>query len=627
MKRTYLLLLAMLVFSTLLPGTLFAATSSDAGAVEVRLKTGSSTVTINGAKSTVQAPYEASGTTMVPLSIITKAFGAKLQLEDNKIITLSYNDKKIVVTIGSKTVKVNGSNKTVAVAPVIVKGTTMVPVRVIVEAFGASISKDAATKEIVIKGKRAETTSSGGINTDSGKTKVGDSYMGWSMNYPPGLALISQNDDGSMVYWADTKTGNSLHVIIEDNAGEMSSSDIREELQYWMESDEVLIDKRTLTISGYSVEKLVTRSKEYGMMYEYRAILHNDKLYMLIGGVVGKDRTALESYQNLFNSFLPVFDKTNKALKDISNVVDGLRTYHDEDYGVTLKLPPNWRSESDESGLFYYSNDEFFTLKISSLLEGDTADAWLQRKKANLVADFVPDYLRNVTTSEIKLQDGNALVLSYEVSYDKKEWQHINEVFLVVGDYRYQMTFYYDVKKAAEGEKLFLQSMTSIDIDTDFISKEFGLIEDESDMVDRSKKVVKKSSTYGYSFELPAYWTGSFNESNFFFSDDYNFMNGMVLMDRSMSEVIELLAMKDEDEVAEEAAEEAVASSEREFAIGGKTGKLLTQYEPNYKSTYYSYLVEHKGNVLALMFSISDSNATADTLKRVEEIVKSVKLF
>jgi uncharacterized Zn-binding protein involved in type VI secretion len=78
--------------------------------LEVRIKVGSNQMLINGSAVKIQPPYQAAGTTMVPLSLFTNTngFGMKLQLKDNKIITLTYQKHTIKLTQGSKSAIING---------------------------------------------------------------------------------------------------------------------------------------------------------------------------------------------------------------------------------------------------------------------------------------------------------------------------------------------------------------------------------------------------------------------------------------------------------------------------------------------------------------------------------------
>ncbi|WP_127498039.1 copper amine oxidase N-terminal domain-containing protein [Paenibacillus glycanilyticus] len=632
MKRFMFMLLAVLLVVTIVPAAAFAADSAS-GNVEIRLKTNSSTVTINGKQSTVQAPFEKAGTTMVPLSVITKAFGAKLKLQDNKIITLTYNNKTVVVTIGSKTVKVNGKDQTVAVAPVVIKGTTMVPVRVIVETFGAKIGKDKKTGEIVITGTIAQsgTSNSGGGSTnldpDYGKTKFGDSYYGWTMNYPPGLVLVQQSDDGTYAEWGSTTSKSSVIVSTEHSADVLTTNEIRDKITVdWMYSDEVVVDKRTITVNGQSFEKMVTRSSKQGMLFEYRAIQKGETLYFVMVGVVGTDKTALDPYQSLLDSFTPSFNKADNAIKDITKVKDGLMSINNKEFGLSLKLPAGWYGVKDSSNPQYVSENGYFSFSISSLQAQDTADQWLARVQKQIHDDFLPNYIKNEKTSSIVMKDGNALVLSYEFSYDQKIWYTANEVFLVVGSYRYDLNFNYDSKLGAQGDALFKSTMATVDVDTAYVEKNYGQIEDEYDNIDRTKVNTKKSSTYGYSVDLPAYWFGidtDFNKDNVGYSNNYGHMFIQVYedVDKASASVAFQKGLKEDGY--------NVSEVSTTFINGNtvQTLEIKDELVQGIPVTEKLYFFENKGNTIIFQFGVNEANATPSQLNEYNAVLQSVKFF
>ncbi|GMK48665.1 hypothetical protein PghCCS26_57950 [Paenibacillus glycanilyticus] len=633
MKRFMFMLLAVLLVVTIVPAAAFAADSAS-GNVEIRLKTNSATVTINGKQSTVQAPFEKAGTTMVPLSVITKAFGAKLKLQDNKIITLTYNNKTVVVTIGSKTVRVNGKDQTVAVAPVVIKGTTMVPVRVIVETFGAKIGKDKKTGEIVITGTIAQsgTSNSGGGSTnldpDYGKTKFGDSYYGWTMNYPPGLVLVQQSDDGTYAEWGSTTSKSSVIVSTEHSSDVLTANEIRDKITVdWMYSDEVVVDKRTITVNGQSFEKMVTRSSKQGMLFEYRAIQKGETLYFVMVGVVGTEKTALDPYQSLLDSFTPSFNKADNAIKDITKVKDGLMSIHNKEFGLSLKLPAGWYGVKDSSNPLYVSEDGLFSFRISSLQAGDTVEKWLGRMQQQLHDDFLPSYIKNEKVSSITLKDGSAQVLAYDYSYDMKTWVTVNEVYLVVGNYRYSLHFTYDTKLGAQGDALFKSTMASVDIDTAYIEKNYGQIEDEYDNIDGVQApLTKTSSKYGYSIDLPAHWLGvdtDFNQEEVSYIGDYGSMYIQAIEDTDAGNVFRAVQQGLQKEGL-------TATNISSINVGNSTVSKFTVNETTDAGvpiTEVLYFVQSKGNTLMFVFAINDANATTTALNGFDTIVKSIKFL
>ena len=87
------------------------------------------------------------GVTLVPIKFISDAFGAACVWNATaRTVTVTNTLHRIVLTIGSTTYTVDGATKTLQLAPRIQGGRTMVPLRVIGEAFGAKVDYIAATK-------------------------------------------------------------------------------------------------------------------------------------------------------------------------------------------------------------------------------------------------------------------------------------------------------------------------------------------------------------------------------------------------------------------------------------------------------------------------------------------------
>lgn len=96
-------------------------------------------------------PMVIKGSTFVPLRSVGDAFGANIEYNAaKKEITITLWEKIIVLTIGSDKAVINGNQANVKPPPQIVGGKTMVPLRFIAEAFGAGVSFEASSKTITI---------------------------------------------------------------------------------------------------------------------------------------------------------------------------------------------------------------------------------------------------------------------------------------------------------------------------------------------------------------------------------------------------------------------------------------------------------------------------------------------
>jgi len=98
------------------------------------------------------APFIEKNYTLVPLRFISEAFGATVQWNEAlKVINIIYQGKSIMIQVGSTVAIVEGSTAKLDVAPKIVNGRTFVPIRFISETFGAEVLWDGTTKTITIK--------------------------------------------------------------------------------------------------------------------------------------------------------------------------------------------------------------------------------------------------------------------------------------------------------------------------------------------------------------------------------------------------------------------------------------------------------------------------------------------
>jgi outer membrane protein assembly factor BamB len=120
--------------------------------IRIVLKLNSPIAEMNGRLiSLASSPTIIKGSTMVPLRFIGEAFGCKVDWDDIlKKITLTRKSLAIVLFLDKKEALVNGGQKTLSAPPVSVKGKTLVPIRFIAETFGAKVDFEAKTGQITI---------------------------------------------------------------------------------------------------------------------------------------------------------------------------------------------------------------------------------------------------------------------------------------------------------------------------------------------------------------------------------------------------------------------------------------------------------------------------------------------
>ncbi len=106
------------------------------------------------------APQSINGRTMVPVRGIFEALGATIEWNaaTKQVIAIKGNNK-VTLTLNSTTAYINGEAKTLESPAISYNGSTLVPARFVAEAFGATVTWDNATKtvNIVSEAKPTET--------------------------------------------------------------------------------------------------------------------------------------------------------------------------------------------------------------------------------------------------------------------------------------------------------------------------------------------------------------------------------------------------------------------------------------------------------------------------------------
>ena len=99
-------------------------------------------------------PILIGGRTMVPLRAIFEAIGATVIWDEETQTVTSYNELYMVkATIGSNTMNINGKNRNIDVAPIVVNDKTLVPARFVAEAFGCDVQWDEKALRVMITTK------------------------------------------------------------------------------------------------------------------------------------------------------------------------------------------------------------------------------------------------------------------------------------------------------------------------------------------------------------------------------------------------------------------------------------------------------------------------------------------
>lgn len=131
----------------------FAAVRSD----EVILLTiGKPNMLVNGIEKAIDTdnkvtPVLVKDTTLVPIRTIIEAFGGQVNWDSkNKKVTATYNKNKVELWLNKTSALVNGKKVTSTVAPKSINGRTMVPLKFVSQNLGLCVNWEGSTKSISI---------------------------------------------------------------------------------------------------------------------------------------------------------------------------------------------------------------------------------------------------------------------------------------------------------------------------------------------------------------------------------------------------------------------------------------------------------------------------------------------
>jgi len=136
------------IFSALLACLMIASCMTFVASAEDAI-----TVTLDGVAIDFadQAPTIIDGRTLVPLRAIFEALGATVEWDQvTKTVTSERGSDKIELTVGSDTFYKNGERGDLDVPGQILNGRTLVPARAIAEAYGVDVQWDAATRTVIL---------------------------------------------------------------------------------------------------------------------------------------------------------------------------------------------------------------------------------------------------------------------------------------------------------------------------------------------------------------------------------------------------------------------------------------------------------------------------------------------
>ncbi|MBR6719853.1 MAG: copper amine oxidase N-terminal domain-containing protein [Clostridia bacterium] len=504
MKKILALLLCLAMSFSLIAS--FAEEEKDTSKIEISFKVGDSTLLINGKEVTVETPYIAGeGTTLVPLRVITEAFGAEVLWEgETKTITLNYPDVTIILQIDNRIAKVNDHTEELPVAPTLsASGVTMVPLRFISETFGAEVGYNEGAITVTKSADDFGTT----VSVLTQKEKIGDSYYGWTMNTPKNLTLSYKSFDGrELVFSGDTT---EVELDIYDNPEDFSIESDFIDIKSSASSMGALVRADLLKDENGNTYYII-QVKDSESFIDARRYSTEDFVYSFFTEVTGNDATAKESILSILDSFKA--EELTDAVYDLSEVKDGMRKYTDEDLKFSLSLPANYSvEESSVNERFFYAltktDDDpysYVNLFISSKTDKANAKTLAENDCETRAKYYNKEFSTISSVSEKEINGTVCYIYTHEIKGTKSDNSLTTDVFFDKGEYVYNFCFYRDEDAVLDVDAI-LATIKAEELDANATGT---LLRNEND----PGIIIPVKNSY-WSMQIPAIWNAVISPS------------------------------------------------------------------------------------------------------------------
>ncbi len=440
--KKYLALIMVFVLILTASTASFTAFAND-DVVRIEFCVGDDTLSINGEQIKVEKPYVVGeGVTLVPLRVITEAFGATVEwTESTQSIDLTYPDVNIHLQIGNPVAEVNSKAETLLAAPELPDSTTMVPLRFISETFGATVSYDEATEKITVVKDNA-TNGSGTVEGTVTNKYIGDSFYGWSIENPVDMQMDERYFDGLFTAFTyDEYNGFfvGIRVLEDDYDFERDFINEKAALQNYTL---VKADKNADAPNGKTMH---FQAKDKKTFIDAQIIITDKYKYLVFGSFDANNTELRDEYVKLLSTF-----ETNYRADDIydlSNAENGVRRFSADHLKFSMDIPENFYMSSDEDAqndyVFYSLNKDDTESRISIHVTSKDAET-----NAKTLAER--DFRHNKETLNEDIMEFHGAVREtqydnfkvYEYTYDTNKSAASSthrDVFFEIGDYIYNV--------------------------------------------------------------------------------------------------------------------------------------------------------------------------------------------
>lgn len=638
MKRISIILTVVIVFSTLFSFT-FADTNqvnttpeNENSKISISFKIGDEILKINGKEVKVIKPYAINGNTLVPLRVITEAFGADVIWEpkDNSII-VSLDDISIKLILNKTEAVINGQKATVAVAPIAFSGTTMVPLRFITENFGAEVSYNNATKEITVTKENVNDNSIKDFSSlfnGSTKDRVGDSYYKWSIELPEGFELATRSFIGDTTLFTTPDEDKYLFVSVSKRTDETLDFIWQDEALAAIRANATILGNKIVDINGTQFEIIVSRTDDG--IFERRICIIGDKIYTLGFEVYDNTLKNTDEYKKYLDSFQLTF--TDESItEDLSDVdANGYKEFNSEDLKFSFSVPAEWEWEDNEEENFISfvesNTDNGLSFFMYSKETNLTLDKLVDKQKQFILDEYDPSYVKIENIERTSINGMDAAILTTSWRYGSEPVYSI-DALLVGKDYRYELSIMLDRKsynQATYKDKLD-HMIKSIKI-AEPNPEDIGVLYDNMDVMRNNKLYKVTGAGNKWSYDVPMNWfrAETSNPNTEYLYREVTMQLQFAFLERteSFSEMVDYY-----EGLTSEAGDFKNLSKDILYEKGGTVYKYTnTLKKGDYTTSEYYYIIDKGGKTYVTYLIISDMRKSEKNLKLVNDIWNSITL-
>ena len=416
---------------------------SDSEKVEISFCVGDNTLSINGTDVQVETPYVVGvGVTLVPLRVITEAFGATVEwVAETKNILLTYPDVNITLQIDNNIAEVNGKAEELLSAPELTaNGFTMVPLRFISETFGAEVSYDNETSLITVVKEKAVQEGSlvqGAIE----EPRVGDSYFKWSMDTPADMEMTDRSFDGTQTVFEDETSIIRILLIPKpkDYDFERDFTTTKQSLQ---NMTLVAADKDTANADKMYMH---FQAKDKNMYMDSWMYVTDKLVFSAIGVFDSTDTEGIAEGSRLLKSFDLSFQ--HGETYDLSNVSGNMRTFSAESMNFKIDIPKNFYMSSSEDienefsfkNLDIEDNTSVINVAIYSISAVGNAYELATKDYESNNSIYNPDLVKFGSLKEQSYKNINTYEYTIEIDSVSQK-SYVRDVFFTKGSYVYNVS-------------------------------------------------------------------------------------------------------------------------------------------------------------------------------------------